>query len=633
MYPYLKKLHFNKASFSYYSQLIDHCLSLKSLEFTKSIHAQLIKVGFNGHTYLGNRCLDLYSRFGNFDDVLEVFDEIPEKNCISWNICLKSLLKGNQLSNARKMFDEMPERDVVSWNSMISGYISCGYFDYALELFYKMQNDGVRPSGFTFSIILSSVSSACYGKQIHGAIVRQGGSLSNVAVGNCLIDLYGKLDYLDYAFGVFLTMEELDIISWNSLISGCLKSGYAELALNQFCLMRSSGYSPDEFTVSTVITACSNLRNLGKGKQIFAFCVKVGFLCNSILLSAAIDLFAKCNRLEDSVMLFGELDRCDSAICNSMISSYGRHGFGEDAMRLFVLSLREDFRPTEFTLSSVLSSNTVLPVECGSQVHSLAIKLGFQSDAVVASSLVEMYSKFGAVDSAMKIFVNMEIRDLISWNTIIMGLSHNGRLAQTLDMFNELLKNGLCPDQITLTGVLLACKYGGFVNEGMFIFSSMKEVYGVIPGDEHYVCIIDLLCRAGKLRKAIDVIKSMPYEPSHLIWESLLSACAIYGDLKLIEYVAERIMDLQPVSLLPYLLLVQAYETRGKWEGLVKVKKAMRQRGVVKKVTGCSWIGIRNHVYTFNAEQLQLHGGKEIYLLLRLLIWEMEDEGFFIFTA
>ncbi|XP_031259129.1 pentatricopeptide repeat-containing protein At1g43980, mitochondrial-like isoform X1 [Pistacia vera] len=268
MYPYLKKLHFDKASLSYYSKLIDHSLSLKSFDFAKSIHAQLIKVGFNGHTYLGNRCLDLYSRFGVVDDVLEVFDEIPEKNCISWNICLKGLLKVNQFSTARKLFDEMPERDVVSWNSMISGYVSCGYFKFALELFRKMQNDGVRPSGFTFSIMLSSVSSAIYGKQMHGAILRRGGSLSNVVLGNCLIVMYGKLGFLDYAFGVFFTMEELDIISWNSLISGCLKSGYGELALDRFCLMRSSGYLADEFTVSTIMTACSNMQNLEKDWRI-----------------------------------------------------------------------------------------------------------------------------------------------------------------------------------------------------------------------------------------------------------------------------------------------------------------------------------------------------------------------------
>ncbi|KAL5843899.1 hypothetical protein ACOSQ4_009857 [Xanthoceras sorbifolium] len=265
MYTYLKKaLVINKVSLSYYSQLIDCCLCLKSSVFVKIIHAQLVKVGLNAHTYMGNRCLHLYSQFATIDDVCKLFHEIPNKNCISWNIFLKALVKFGHLDNARNLFDEMPERDVVSWNSMISGYVSSGCFTYAFEMFTKMQIAGVGPSGFTFSILLSTVPSACYGKQIHGSMIRSGASLSNVVLGNSLIDMYGRLGFVGYAFAVFSTMRELDIISWNSLISGCLKSGYEEFALDQFRLMRFSGYSPDDYTVSTIITACSNLRNLGK---------------------------------------------------------------------------------------------------------------------------------------------------------------------------------------------------------------------------------------------------------------------------------------------------------------------------------------------------------------------------------
>lgn len=270
MSSYLNKYHVNKASLSYCSQLIDRCLSFKSFDFAKTIHAHLFKLGFNAHTYLGNRCLDLYSQFGTLNDVLQLFDEIPQKNCISWNICLRGMLRSNNLDSARKLFDQIPERDVVSWNSMISGYASCGYSDFALEMFSKMQLQGVRPSGFTFSILLSTVSSACHGKQIHGSMIRSGVSVSNVVLGNSLIDVYGKLGVLYYAFGVFLNMEELDIISWNSLISGCFNSGYGELALDQFYLMRYSGYSPDEYTISIVINACTKLRNLDKDWRILS---------------------------------------------------------------------------------------------------------------------------------------------------------------------------------------------------------------------------------------------------------------------------------------------------------------------------------------------------------------------------
>lgn len=626
MSSYLKKAHVNKASLSYCSQLIDRCLSFKSFDFAKTIHGHLLKLGFNAHTYLGNRCLDFYSRFGTSDDVLQLFDEIPQKNCISWNICLRGLLKSDNLDAARKVFDEIPEPDVVSWNSMISGYASCGYYDYALEMFSKMQLQGVRPSGFTFTILLSTVSSSCHGKQIHGSMIRSGLSLSNVVLGNSLIDMYGKLGVLYYAFAVFLNMEELDIISWNSLISGCFNSGYGELALDQFYSMRYSGNSPDEYTISIIINACTKLRNLDQGKQVFALSVKVGFLSNSIVLSATIDLFSKCNRLEDSVRLFEQLDRWDYAVINVMISSYGRYGFGEVALELFQLMLREDIRPTEFTLSCVLSSIPIPPVEHGSQFHSMAIKSGFDSNAVVASSLMEMYAKTGSIDSSTEIFVKLDKRDLVSWNTIMMGLTQNGRAAETLDVFEELLEEGLPPDRITLVAVLLACNYGGFVDKGMLVFSAMKEEYGVMPGEEHYACIIDLLCQAGQLGKAIDITSTMPFQPGCSIWESILRASAIYGDVKLTENVAERMMDLQLPSPLPYSLLTQAYAMRGRWEAIVRVKKVMRKNGI-NKVTGCSWIGIKNRIYTFNAGELQHHGGQKIYLVLRLLTWEMEDEG------
>ncbi|KAG2665761.1 hypothetical protein I3843_15G023300 [Carya illinoinensis] len=630
MYPFLKQVQgAHRTSLSYYSNLIDHCFSLKSLNFAKTIHAQLVKVGFDSHTFLGNRSLDLYSQFGAVSDALKVFDGISDKNDISWNICLKCFFRYGQVERAGRLFDEMPARDVVSWNTMISGYFSCGLVHNALGTLMKMQNAGVRPSGFTLSILLSFVSFALHGKQIHGCLIRNGQILLNVVLVNSLIDMYGKLGLLDYAFGVFLTMEELDIISWNSLIMGCHRSGYGELALDQFYLMRTTEYLPDQYTISTVISVCSNLKDLEKGKQIFSLCIKLGFNSNSIVASAVIDLFSKCNRLGDSVQLFEELDQWDLAVSNSMISGYAAHGCVEDALQLFVWSLRENFRPTEFTLSIVLSSICTLPpAEQGSQIHALVVKSGFESDPVVANSLMEMYAKFGSVNYAMKIFADLGVRDLISWNTMILGLTNNGRVHKTLDIFKELVREGPPPDRITLAGVLLACNYGSFVDEGVNIFSLMEKEYGILPQDEHYACIVELLCRAGKFKEAIDIIHTMPYKPDSVIWGSILYASVIHGDLKLTERVAERIMELEPQSSLPYMVLARAYEMRGRWESMARVIKSMKQK-VIKKASGCSLIGIKNLIYTFEENQLQHHGGKDIYLVLRLLIFEMEDKGYF----
>lgn len=511
---------------------------------------------------------------------------------------------------------------------MISCYALNGYVEPALKLFLGMQVAGVRASGYTFSILVSLVRSVYYGKQLHGRIIRNGVDLSNVVVGNSLIDMYGKVGLVEYAFGVFLTMEELDVISWNSLISGCCKSAYEEVALYQFSVMRATGFSPDEFTVSSVITACSNLQDLEKGKQIFSLCVKLGFLPNTVVSSAIIDLLSKCNRMGDSVQVFEEVNVWDSAVCNAMMSTYVSHGLEEKGLILFVLALRKDVRPTEFTLSCIVSCASFFhPVEQGSQLHSFVVKSGFESDSVVASSLVEMYCKYGLIDYALYIFATMAVRDLISWNTMIMGLAHHGKVVESLDLFKEILRKGPPPDRITLTGVLLACNFGGLVDQGVSIFSSMDKEHGVRPNDDHYACVVEMMTQAGKLKEAADVINAMPNEPSALIWESILVACGVHGNLELTQKIAQKMMELEPHLSLPYLVLSEAYEMRGRWESLVRVRRALKEKST-REVVSCSWIGVKSQMFVFKSCQMLHHGDEDLYSILRLIMQDMEGEDY-----
>ncbi|CAL1412613.1 unnamed protein product [Linum trigynum] len=307
-----------------------------------------------------------------------------------------------------------------------------------------------------------------------------------------------------------------------------------------------------------------------------------------------------------------------------MISCYAQHHFAEAALLLFVLTLREDIRPTEYTFSSLLSVIHSFPVEQGTQIHCLVIRLGFDSDAIVASSLVDMYSKFGFVNCAVEIFSRMTAKDLTCWNTLILGLTHNNMVYEALDTFKELLQSGPPPDRITFCAVLLACTYGGFVDVGLTLFSSMIDDYGIPPSNEHFVCLVNLLFKAGRFDEAVELIKEIPYEPDCLVWESLLDACAI-GDLNLIEGMVERLMEVMPEPSMAYQLLTRIYEMQGKWESLVRLKNTMRN--LVKPVVGFSWIGMKNQIYVFDAKQLEQPGGKDVYCTMRLLTWEMEDEA------
>ncbi|KAG7656607.1 Pentatricopeptide repeat [Arabidopsis suecica] len=627
MFQLLRRAHgLCMPSSLYFSRLINRSLLSKSPTLAKIVHAQLLEAGFVRTTYWGNRCLQLYFKSGSVINALQLFDDIPDKNTITWNVCLKGLFKNGYLNNALDLFDEMPERDVVSWNTMISGLVSCGFHEYGIRVFFDMQRWEIRPTEFTFSILASLVTCVRHGEQIHGNAICSGVSRYNLVVWNSVMDMYRRLAVFDYALSVFLTMEDRDVVSWNCLILSCSDSGNKEVALDQFWLMREMEIQPDEYTVSMVVSICSDLRELSKGKQALALCIKMGFLSNSIVLGAGIDMFSKCNRLDDSVKLFRELEKWDSVLCNSMIGSYSWHCCGEDALRLFILAMTQSVRPDKFTFSSVLSSMNAVMLDHGADVHSLVIKLGFDLDTAVATSLMEMYFKTGSVDLAMGVFAKTDGKDLIFWNTVIMGLARNSRAVESLAIFNQLLMNqSLKPDRVTLMGILVACCYAGFVNEGIQIFSSMEKAHGVNPGNEHYACIIELLCRVGMINEAKDIADKIPFEPSSHIWEPILCASLDLGDTRLAETVAKTMLESEPKSSFPYLVLIKIYEMTWRWENSVKLRYAMNEHKL-KSAQGSSKISIQSSVFSFEADQLQIHGGHDTCALLDLLSWDSFDQ-------
>ncbi|VYS48250.1 unnamed protein product [Arabidopsis thaliana] len=627
MFQLLRRAHgLCMPSSLYFSRLVNRSLLSKSPTLAKIVHAQLLEAGFVRTTYWGNRCLQLYFKSGSVINALQLFDDIPDKNTITWNVCLKGLFKNGYLNNALDLFDEMPERDVVSWNTMISGLVSCGFHEYGIRVFFDMQRWEIRPTEFTFSILASLVTCVRHGEQIHGNAICSGVSRYNLVVWNSVMDMYRRLGVFDYALSVFLTMEDRDVVSWNCLILSCSDSGNKEVALDQFWLMREMEIQPDEYTVSMVVSICSDLRELSKGKQALALCIKMGFLSNSIVLGAGIDMFSKCNRLDDSVNLFRELEKWDSVLCNSMIGSYSWHCCGEDALRLFILAMTQSVRPDKFTFSSVLSSMNAVMLDHGADVHSLVIKLGFDLDTAVATSLMEMYFKTGSVDLAMGVFAKTDGKDLIFWNTVIMGLARNSRAVESLAIFNQLLMNqSLKPDRVTLMGILVACCYAGFVNEGIQIFSSMEKAHGVNPGNEHYACIIELLCRVGMINEAKDIADKIPFEPSSHIWEPILCASLDLGDTRLAETVAKTMLESEPKSSFPYLVLIKIYEMTWRWENSVKLRYAMNEHKL-KSAQGSSKISIESSVFSFEADQLQIHGGHDTCALLDLLSWDSFDQ-------
>jgi pentatricopeptide repeat protein len=222
--------------------------------------------------------------------------------------------------------------------------------------------------------------------------------------------------------------------------------------------MRRRGLSVDGFTVSIVLSACSDMEDFTQGDQILALCLKANFVSNSIVCSTVISFLCMSDRLSGAVRLFRGMATWDSEPCNAMISGYARSSLMEEALSLFLMALRNGVFPTEFTFSSVLRWSSCFGLmEQGTQIHCLICKLGFRDDVVVATALTDMYCKLGLMKHARKIFNTVYSKDLVLWNTMLLGLLQNGRDKEALRMFRRMIKHGIRSDRITLLGALSAC--------------------------------------------------------------------------------------------------------------------------------------------------------------------------------
>ncbi|XP_031503627.1 pentatricopeptide repeat-containing protein At2g13600 [Nymphaea colorata] len=653
---------------SVFAKLLNSCIDKKSVRNGWRVHARIIKSQFYDEVFILNRLIDMYSKCGCLDDARQVFDKMPERNTFSWNAMITGYAKMGDIEHALQLFHDMPSPDEVSWNAIISGFSLQSHWVKALQFFAKMHSEGFGVNLFSVSSALSScagVGALDIGLQIHGSVVHSP-VYCNYYVGSALIDMYAKCGEVESAQSIFEEMPERNIVSWNTLITCYAQNGPADRALQLFSLMSDQDVCPDEVTLSSVVNACSCLSAVREGAQLHALVIKSNFEDDMVLGNALVDMYAKCNRIGDARQVFDRMPLRDvvsatSLVCgyakaaniedarrtfsrmaernvvswNALIAGYTQNDQNEEALNLFQQLKRESFRPTHYTFGNVLNACANLAdLQHGKQLHGHVIKHGFQfksgpeCDIFVGNSLIDMYAKCGSVEDAYQAFVKMKERDRVSWNVMIVGYAQNGHSDQALTLFNDMVLSGEKPDGITMIGVLCACSHTGLVDEGWKYFDSMTSQHGLIPSRDHYTCMVDILGRAGRLDEAEQLVKTMPIPPDAILWGSLLSACKVHGNVELGKRVAEKLFELDPQNSGPYVLLSNIYAETGKWREAIKIRRLMKDRGVIKQ-PGCSWIEVGNEVHVFMVKDTSHPQMKEIYRLLQMLEMETRNHGYF----
>ncbi|KAL2467840.1 putative pentatricopeptide repeat-containing protein [Forsythia ovata] len=187
---------------------------------------------------------------------------------------------------------------------------------------------------------------------------------------------------------------------------------------------------------------------------------------------------------------------------------------------------------------------------------------------------------------------------------MVSGLAVNGHCTEALELFDRMCSEGLKPDDVIFIAVLSACTHGGLLEKGKEVFHQMVHDFGIVPRIEHYGCMVDLLARAGRIEEAIKFTESMHLEPNAIIWATLLSACKIHGNEKLLESLTRKILDQEPNNPSYLTLITNISSSVGRWQDALNFRVATRHQGL-EKVPGCSTIQVGNSVHEFLARDIR----------------------------
>ncbi|KAF8379305.1 hypothetical protein HHK36_028738 [Tetracentron sinense] len=518
--------------------------------------------------------------------------------------------------------------DPFLWNAIIKSFSHGNNPRQALIIFSLMLGNGVCADRFSFSLLLKACSRLALikeGLQIHCLMgKREFGS--DVFLQNSLVNFYVRCGCLEFARLLFDRMRERDSVSWNSMIDGYVKHGMMHLARELFDSRPMeeksliswnsmiSGYAqsenglevawrlfnqmPEKDLVSwnSMIDGCVKCGNLEAARDLFERMPKR----DVVSWASMIDGYAKLGSIDIARGLFDKMPERDVISWNAMMAGYVRNGHYAEALKLFH-DMRNESDLTLDCATLLIALSAIAQSGCinkGISIHGYIGENRLSLEGKLGVALIDMYSKCGSINNAMCVFEDLEERSVDHWNAMIGGLAIHGFGELALDLFMEMQRVSIKPDDITFIGVLNACGHSGLVKEGLMCFELMRKVYNVKPKIQHYGCMVDILGRAGHLEEARNFIEVMPIEPNDVVWRTLLSACMNHDKFNIGEPVAKHLIELDSCKSSSYVLLSNVYAGLGMWKDVSRVRTMMKERDV-HKVPGCSWIELEGIVHEF----------------------------------
>lgn len=571
------------------SSVLMACSIGEAADFGEGVHCCVVKMGLELYPYVSNSLVVMYGKLGFVDDAERVFYGVADKR-------------------------------IELWNAIASVYTSRGLAYEALDVYNQMRLNGILPDSITVSNMLSACSLTGFwefGRRIHGYLIKRPQFLNMAVVQSSLITMYMKSGIVESATALFASTKDRDLVTWGSMIVGFCQNQNFDQALDLFNQLRAEELSLDATIIASTAAACTGLEFLELGCQIHCHAIKIGTNDDQLVGSALIDMYSKLGLPQLAGKTFSFLPYKNLVVLNSMISGYSRNGLLDESVSTFSEITGLGLVPDQISITSVLASvSSFAALEKGKMIHGYQVRNGILCDILVENALLDMYMKCGCLNYAQIIFEKMQIRNIISWNTMISGYGSHGHCTKAIELFEEMEKSEILPDDTTFLSLLSSCSHSGSIEEGHKIFESMNMRYRIVPKMEHYANMVDLLARAGKLNEAYSFTLRTPIEPDESVWLCLLSACRNYRCSEIGEVVADKLLKLKPRESGSYMQVLKFYMEMGLKDEAAKVRMEMKREGTTKN-PGCSWIEAKNKVEVFHSGDSSSMLTEHIHFVLR----------------
>ncbi|KAK9118004.1 hypothetical protein Scep_016097 [Stephania cephalantha] len=432
---------------------------------------------------------------------------------------------------ARVVFDQVSSRNVILWNSIIRAYAWNGQYEKAIDLYYEMCDSGIRPNKFTFPFVLK----ACSGLKAleDGVEIRERAKVegldSDVYVSTALLDFYVKCGCLSEAQALFGKMMYKDVVSWNAMIAGSALHGLYEETMRLVFEMQETGNVPNSSTLVAILPAIGRTKALCQGKSVHGFRLRRAFDKETLIETALLDMYAKCESLNYAKRVFDFVGVKNEVTWSAMIGAYVLAGCMKEALALFdKMQIEGVVTLTPATLGSVLRACAKLTdIGRGRCIHGNLIKSGICLDLTIGNSLLSMYSKSGNLDDATNLFDEMNLKDVVSYSAIISGCVQNGNAEEALLMFHNMQLSGIDPDIATMVGILPACAHLAALQHGRCSHGQLT-VRGFSSDISIGNALIDMYSKCGRVDFAKDVFYRMPKQDI-ISWNAMVAGYGMHG--------------------------------------------------------------------------------------------------------